>query len=48
MLQLARIMVVVGALTGCSMAMPPNATPCELEGHASQACQTYIYSRAGM
>jgi len=43
----ARVCVLIGALSSCSMEPPANANPCELEGHASHACQIYMYSRAG-
>ena len=43
---LSRVLVVLAVLAGCTAAPPPNPTPCEVS-HASQACQTYMYSIAG-
>lgn len=47
MLSIARAALLLAMLVGCGSA-PPNPTPCEREGYGSQACQIYMYSRAGM
>ena len=46
MLAIARVMVLLAVLTGCTLPMPPNATPCEMD-RVSQECQAYMYMRAG-
>jgi hypothetical protein len=46
MLAIARVMVVLSALAGCSMATPPNATPCEV-APGSQECKIYMTMSMG-
>jgi hypothetical protein len=46
MLAIARVMVVLSALAGCSMATPPNATPCEV-APGTLECQIYMTNRMG-
>jgi predicted small lipoprotein YifL len=43
MVAIARVMAVLATLAGCGLPPPSNATPCETEGHASQACQIWMY-----
>jgi hypothetical protein len=42
MLAIARVMVVLGALAGCNLPLPPNATPCEKD-RASKECEIWMY-----
>jgi hypothetical protein len=46
MLAIARVMAVLGALAGCGLPMPPNATPCE-RAPGTQECQIWMTNRMG-
>jgi hypothetical protein len=42
---IARVILVLCVLTGCSLPMPPNSGPCQV-APGSQECQIWMYSRA--